>query len=72
MASVLQELQNARLKEKELQAVLDEQQQQQKIKEDEKSKAIQVKHCMEMVEFQDAEAFALLSSAYPDLAPRKP
>ncbi|XP_060087522.1 pericentrin [Heteronotia binoei] len=41
MTSVLQELQNTRLKEKELQAMLDEQQQQRKIKEDEKSKAIE-------------------------------
>ncbi|KAL8173213.1 UNVERIFIED_CONTAM: hypothetical protein K2H54_042482, partial [Gekko kuhli] len=41
MTSVLQDLQNARLKEKELQAMIDEQHQQLKIKEDEKSKAIE-------------------------------
>ncbi|XP_015268581.1 PREDICTED: LOW QUALITY PROTEIN: pericentrin [Gekko japonicus] len=41
MTSVLQDLQNARLKEKELQAMIDEQQQQQKIKENEKSKVFE-------------------------------
>nr|XP_056712831.1 pericentrin [Euleptes europaea] len=41
MTAVHQDLQNERLKEKELQAMLDEQQHQHKIKEDEKSKAIE-------------------------------
>ncbi|XP_061463584.1 pericentrin isoform X3 [Rhineura floridana] len=41
MRALLQDLQNEQLKEKELQKVLDEQQHQDKIKEEEKSKAIQ-------------------------------
>ncbi|XP_054832360.1 pericentrin [Eublepharis macularius] len=41
MSAVLQDLQNERVKEKELQAILDEQQQQYKKREDEKSKAVE-------------------------------
>ncbi|XP_053138968.1 pericentrin isoform X2 [Hemicordylus capensis] len=41
MAAVLQDLQNEHLKERELQNMLDEQQHQHKIREDEKSKAIE-------------------------------
>lgn len=43
MTAVLQDLENEKCKEKELQSMLDEQQHQHKIRENEKSEAIEVK-----------------------------
>lgn len=65
MTVILQDLETERLKEKELRNMLDEQQHQHKLREDEKSKAMEVKRCLQMIVLGDIPVVVAICNLFP-------